>query len=62
MSDIFETRSVKYNFRSQTDFAQPSSNLRHSGIHSLTFKAAKIWSMVPNDVENIKVVKFLFQY
>ena len=39
MIDIFVTRSVKYNFKSHTDFALSSANLGHFGINSLKFMA-----------------------
>ena len=53
MNDIFQSRAVSYNFRSQLDFTRPNIHSEHFGISSLTYMAAKGWNMVPNDTKNV---------
>ena len=51
MGDIFETRNINYNLRSQTDFARVNVNTTSFGLNSLRYLASKIWDIVPNDIK-----------
>ena len=44
--DIFNTREIKYNLRSQTDFSGHCVNTNKFGINSLKFFATKVWEIV----------------
>ena len=57
MNDIFQTRAVSYNLRSQIDFTRPNINSEHFGISSLRYMAAIVWDMVLNDMKNVNDVK-----
>ena len=46
MSDIFPTRVLNYNLRSQTDFFRITANTTKSGLNSLRYFAWKVWSMI----------------
>ena len=46
MYDIFQTRKISYNLRSQTYFASICVNTKKFGLNS------KIWSMVPLKIKN----------
>ena len=50
MCDIFETRNINYNLRSQTDFAGTNVNTTSFGLNSLRYLATKIWDIVPNEI------------
>ena len=47
MYDIFQTRKINYNMRSQTDFASICVNTKKFGPNSPRYFASKVWSMVP---------------
>ena len=47
MYDIFQTRKINYNLRSQTDFASNCVNTNKFGLNSLRYFVSKVWSMVP---------------
>ena len=51
MNDIFQSRAVSYNLRSQIDFTRPNVNSEQFGINSPRYMAAKVWDMVPNDMK-----------
>ena len=40
MNDILQIRTLKYNLRSQTDFARSSVNTSHFGLNSLSYFAS----------------------
>ena len=46
MSDIFPTRVLNYNLRSQTDFFRNNVNTTKFGLNSLRYFASKVWSMI----------------
>ena len=50
--DIFQTRDIRYNLRSQTDFGKKCVNTNRFGLNSLKFFAAKILDIVPLEIEN----------
>ena len=52
MYDIFQTRGISYNLRSQTDFGVFCVNTNRFGLHSLKFFAAKVWDIVPLEIKN----------
>ena len=54
MSELLEARNIKYNLRSQTDFAIESVNTTNFGIESLSFFAPKIWNIIPNEIKSSK--------
>ena len=57
MNDIFQTRKINYNLRSQTDFASICVNTNKFGLNSLRYFASKVWSMVPLEIKNFGRVK-----
>ena len=52
MDDIFQTRQINYNLRSQTDFASNCVNINKFGLNSLRHFASIVWSMVPLEIKN----------
>ena len=50
--DIFNTREIKNNLRSQTDFSGHCVNTNKFGINSLKFFATKVWEIVPFEIKN----------
>ena len=59
MYDIFQTRDIRYNLRSQTDFGKKCVNTNRFGLNSLKFFAAKISDIVPLEIENSYSVEVL---
>ena len=57
MYDIFQTRKINYNLRSQTDFASNCVNTNKFGLNSLRQFAFKAWSMVPLEIKK-QVLKY----
>ena len=57
MYDIFQTRKINYNLRSQTDFACICVNTRKFGLNLLRYFASKVWSMVPLEIKNSRSVE-----
>ena len=57
MYDIFQTRSIRYNLRSQTDFGGYSVNINRFGLNSLKFFAAKVWDVVRLEIKNSDTVE-----
>ena len=52
MYDIFRTRKINYNLRSQTDFASICVNTKKFGLNLLRYFPSKVWSMVPLEIKN----------
>ena len=50
MYDIFQTRKINYNLRSQTNFASICVKTKKFGLNSLRYFASKVWSMVPLEI------------
>ena len=57
MSDIFPTRALNYNLRSQTDFLRSTVNTTKFGLNSLRHFASKVWSMIPIEIKNSSTVE-----
>ena len=55
--DIFETRNLGYNLRSQTDFLRTFVNTSSFGLSSLKYLAAKIWDIVPYKIKSVGNLK-----
>ena len=53
MCNIFKTRTLTYNLRSQTDFVRDCVNTRRYGLNSLSYFAPKVWDMIPLEIKNI---------
>ena len=52
MCDIFETRNLNYNLRSQTDFARTGVNTSSFGLNPLKYLATKILDIIPCDIKS----------
>ena len=46
MYDIFQTRSIRYDLRSEKDFGGHCVNTKKFGLNSLRFFAAKVWNIL----------------
>ena len=57
MYDIFQTRKINHNLRSQTDFPSICENTNKFGLNSLRYFASKVWSMVPLEIKNSESVE-----
>ena len=54
---IFQTRSIRYDLRSQTDFGGHCVNTKKFGLNSLRFFAAKVWNIVPSGIKDTASVE-----
>ena len=64
MYDIFQTRSKRYDLRSQTDFRGHCVNTKKFGLNSFKFFAAKVWNIVLSEIKNsesVDVLKIKFE-
>ena len=59
MSDIFPTRILSCNLRSQTDFFRNTVNTTKYGLNSLKYFASKVWSIIPIEIKNSCSVEIL---
>ena len=50
LCNIFNTRSVSYNLRSQADFIHASTS--QYGLNSMRCFASKVWQMIPLEIKN----------
>ena len=57
MYDTFQTTSLRYDLRSQTDFGGHCVNTKKFGLNSLRFFAAKVWDIVPSEIKNSESVE-----
>ena len=57
MCDIFKTRNLDYNLRSQTDFMRTLVNTCSFGLSSLKYLATKIWDIVPHEIKSVGNLK-----
>ena len=57
MSDIFHTRVLNYNLRSQKDFLRNSVNSTKFDLNSLRHFTSKVWSMIPIEIKNYSTVE-----
>ena len=53
MCDIFETRNLDYNLRSQIDFIRTRANTSSFGLSFLKYLATKIWDVLPYEIKSI---------
>ena len=54
LSGLFEKRNVKYNLRSQSDFAMTNVNTVNFGIKSMSFFGPKIWNIIPKEIRDLE--------
>ena len=54
MCDIFETRNLDYNLRSQIDFLRTRVNTSSFGLSFLKYLATKIWDIAPYDIKSVR--------
>ena len=52
MSELFNLRSINYDFHSQTDFELGPIYTAAYGLRSLKYFAPKIWNIMPIDIRN----------
>ena len=52
ISDIFPTRVINYNLRSQTDSFRNIVNTTKFVLNSLSYFALKVWSLIPIEIKN----------
>ena len=52
MYDIFETRDIRYNLRSQTGFCTYCVNTNSFGLNSLKFFETNVWDIAPLEIKN----------
>ena len=57
MYDILQTRDIRYNLRSQTDFGGYRVNTNRFVLISLKFFAAKVSDIVPLEIKNSDTVE-----
>ena len=57
MYDIFQTRKINYNLRSQTNFDSNCVNTNKFGLNLQRYFASKVWSMVPLEIKNSESVE-----
>ena len=53
MCDIFETRNLDYNLRSQMDFIRTRVSTSSFGLSSLKYLATKIWNIAPYYIKSV---------
>ena len=59
MRDIFPTRVLNYNLRSQANFLRNRVNTTKFGLNSLRHLALKVWSMIPTETKNSLTVEII---
>ena len=52
LCSIFQTRSISYNLRSQTDFIRSNASTSQYGLNSMRCFASKVWQMIPLEIKN----------
>ena len=57
LSDIFPTKILNYNLRSQTDFLRNNVTTTEIGLNSLRHFASKVRSMIPIEIKNSLTVE-----
>ena len=55
MCNVFQTRNMNYNLRSETDFIRTRVNTSTFGLNSLKYLAAKTWDFVLYDIKSVKI-------
>ena len=51
MKDIFQSKAVIYDLRSQIDFTWPNANSEHFTINSVRYMDMKVWNVVTNNIK-----------
>ena len=51
LSNIFKTRSISCNLRSQTDFIRSNTSTSQYGLNSIRCFASKVWQMIPLELK-----------
>ena len=51
LNNIFMTRNLNYNLRSQNNFIKPFVRTTKFGLNSLRAFASKVWDMVPSEIK-----------
>lgn len=51
MKDIFQSKAVIYDLRSQIDFTWPNANSEHFTINSVRYMDVKVWNVVTNNIK-----------
>ena len=57
LSDIFPTKILNYNLRSQTDFLRNNVTTTEIGLNSLRHCESKVWSLIPIEIKNSSSVE-----
>ena len=57
MSDLFPTRILNYNLRSQTDLLRNTVNTTKFVLNSLRHFASKVWTVLPIEIKNPSTVE-----
>ena len=52
LSNIFPTRSISYNLRSQTDFIRSNASTNQYGLNSMRCFTSKVCQMIPIEIKN----------
>ena len=47
LCNIFQTRSISYNLRSQTNFIRSNASTRQYGLNSMRSFVSKMWQLIP---------------
>ena len=55
MCNVFQTRNVNYNLRSETDFIRTRVNTSTFGLNPLKYLSAKTWDFVLYDIKSVKI-------
>ena len=59
ISELFETRSVNYNLRSESYFPVKCIKTSQYGISSIRFFGSKVWNMIPSEIREINNFEML---
>ena len=52
LCNIFQTLSISYNLRSQTDFIRGNASTSQHALDSIRCFASKVWQMIPLEIQN----------
>ena len=53
VSELFETRSIGYNLRSESYFPVNCIKTSQYGMNSIRFFGSKVWNMIPSEIREI---------
>ena len=57
LCNIFQTRSISCNLRSQTDFIRSNASTSQYGLNSMRCFPSKVWQMIPLEIKNSVSIK-----